>query len=339
MDESLRTLELMASEVGATVLVLREIVLAGPLRASPSRSMSSSNPSPGDRWMAYRPDLGHRKKGVGKGRRAKRRDVFFNSGKGESSIEKRVIFDHADMEGTDSDDSPSPRRQSSHTTDEDVERPDEDVPPFHLDLEDVAKPESPSPVRKRKWVRKIKSPPRVSDAELAERERKAEKKQIRQEMRREERRLDLLRGDGTSSLGVPTPTPSHAPIPQSSLRLATPASSPDESFLDDLSHLPLDSLSLSFADVRNVSSSPSSSTDTEVALGEEMICVEALVVRKVQHKWGDLGEWGFGGGEDACGCGGGEEEVVGRGGDEVEVEVEGDKEDSWGLGSEEEGAG
>jgi hypothetical protein len=149
----------------------------------------------------------------------------------------------------------------------------------------------------------------------------------------------------------------HQPTRPSSLRLASPAPStstirpsPDdldqEGSLWGLSQTPLDSLSLSFADVQiqNVSplsSSPLGSTRTEMEFalppestanvgplptsgedgvihvarpltGKEMVCVEALVVRKVQH----------GHGADGDGVGSEEEEECGWGGED----------DVWGLG-------
>jgi hypothetical protein len=101
---------------------------------------------------------------------------------------------------------------------------------------------------------------------------------------------------------------------------------PDDQFIDALS-LPLDSLSLSFADVTTVDDAHTAGAQTVVGSPddrrvhmheEETICVEALVVRK-QDDWGygpteDDG-WGFGGDDDGWGFGG-DDDGWGFGGDE-----------------------
>ncbi len=316
MDASLRTLELMASEVGATVLVLKEIVLIGST-LSPGTSLSSSavslssasSPSLGNAWKISRPDLSKGNPRPTKLRRSRRRDLWTSEGRGESSKEKQVIFDHAELEARDTDSDDSSRRRSSASA------TDEDVPPFHLDLEESAPPSPAGPGAPWRWQPRPTVLPRFSEAELADREKKAEMKRLKSAARREERRLDLLRGDGKSPVFLPeniSPAPipviQHQPARPSSLRLATPAS-PDDGFLNDLPHFPLDSLSLSFADVRTVTSdhAPSLSTSAETVYaipmsGEDMICVEALVVRKAGY--GEEEGWGFGGQEDGWGFGG-----------------------------------
>lgn len=231
-----------------------------------------------------------------------------------------MIFDPADLEAaeaeTDSDDS-SHRRSSSAT--------DEDIPPFHLDLEESLFPAPTLPASSNGWQRRPKAPPGMSDAEVAEREKKAELKRIKSVARREQRRLDLLRGDGKSPTPLTTNEASsrvlvlpHQPARPSSLRLAAP-DSPEAGFINNLLHLPLDSLSLSFAEVHTVTSeetpSLSTSADTVYAMpmtGEDMICVEALVVRKGGFGGEDEG-WGFGGDEDGWGFGADELEEVGYG--------------------------
>ena len=200
--------------------------------------------------------------------------------------------------------------------------------------------------------RKVKQPT-PSKLSQAEQKSKTSAKARKAMERREARRMDLLRGDGmtpspfdiASEQGGMSIVP-HAPARPSSLRLATPApditastistsltdkgnkitlesSAPeeeaegDDSFLQNLLSLPLDSLSLSFADVRTITpSSPSLSassissteyaptqheTEGYVEKGDERICVEALVVRKVAV---DEDEWGWGGDDDAWGLSG-----------------------------------
>ena len=330
MDASLRTLELMASEVGATVLVLKEIVITR-LIATPGTSLYSSavaplsdqSPVASADWTVARPDLNHGKPRELKGRRLRRKDswmTWMTEGRDDSGKEKQVIFGQSDLEAGETDSDDSTDRQLRSST-------DEDVPPFHLDLEDAVSPLPfpPSPVlssstkkvSSSRWQRRPKRSSQVNDAEIAERERKAKIKRIKSATRREERRLDLLRGDGKSpacppdfvdQATGPIPVQAHQPSRPSSLRLATPASS-DGEFPHDLLLVPLDSLSLSFADVRTVSaedaSSTSTSADTVYAIptdGEDMICVEALVVRKAGFE-GEDGSWGFGGEEDGWGFG------------------------------------
>jgi len=443
MDASLHTLELMASEVGATVLVLKEIVLADPVYPSSSftsaESWTARDDSPAG-WVVPRPkarilnslasnalaskqsssvgskqsgrpsatakaydgsiaSLGEeagidgedpkarkkRLKKIKKKRSWKRRERRTAWANGEFDMfgeptnkEKQIVFDTAslDLSSDDStdDDCAEGRRGWKQDANGSVRSAmelaeDEDVPPFHLDLEDdvtatsMCKPggrlSSPSTTFASTSQHQYDRRPSESDPILLEsqrRQRSASSAKVRKSMeRREARRLDLLRGDGMSpsSLEVSQDTgaaavPLHAPARPSSLRLATPApeypsgsmlteharnermvgndsntmtggteeAEEDGSFLQDLLALPLDSLSLSFADVRTITpSSPSlsaSSSSTEYApttkeeedyveTGRERICVEALVVRKVAH---EEEEWGWGGDDDAWGLSG-----------------------------------
>lgn len=431
MDASLRTLELMASEVGATVIVLKEIVLTGSAsnlpRSSPSPALSASavsvsssavsvssghSPTTGG-WLVRRPDLdehGFPRKGTRgvinadgervTSRRDKAREKWLANGGEEAIKEKQVIFTATDL-GVDQvgdesprlgpvpEPSPRRRRESSKSS-----ATDEDIPPFHLDLDLDETSPSPTTSETPDWQRAKRSgqSSRASHSQddIAEQSKKARAKAAKSVAKREQRRLDLLRGDGTSPVWVEMseslppmswspPSPQHAPVlprmsPRpsssstpirphtyripvlphqparpSSLRLASPAESPDDSFLNELLHLPLDNLSLSFADVQTVTDpasalstpndvTPSSpSTDTEYAHplrdidddavevllpgevgrmgggsryvapppGEEMICVEALVVRKVmEEQWcGEDDGWGLGGDDDGWGFG------------------------------------
>ncbi|WVQ75751.1 hypothetical protein IAR50_005382 [Cryptococcus sp. DSM 104548] len=321
MDSSLRTLELMASEVGATVIILKEIVLSAASISSRSTTNieSISLPPPSGlpaEWIARRPDLdehGQPRKGNKdydqgpKGRRAKKEEKQLRHDRKKERLKEK---------GSGSSDTDS----------------------SFFDMDDLSPRSSPprprpAPVEKKGPNKPL---PEVSD-----------KKRRRSAARQEKRRLDLLRGDGTNLLfsddssKVVLP---HQPARPSSLRLATPADVPEDSFGDDLLHIPLDSLSLSFADVRTVASplpSPSASFPRELSplsdaseaetvlplddpalasstivpppTGEELICVEALVVRKVQHGHGgeaeedgegdDSEEWGYGGEEDVWGFG------------------------------------
>jgi hypothetical protein len=397
MDASLKTLELMASELGATVMILREIVLSGapstgtikgsPVSEASSSAMSTSSarwPEINPVWPVKRPDLddlGRPKKGT--------RALYGNETKvtKKSSREigdilpqytaKQVIFNVDASNGSDGDSdnsvsSPTNPVKTIHTPGS-----DDDIPPFELDLDD--REQSPvCPVLPtstgRSWRRHKKKPQGqapVSEHKQAD-PKKENAKRAKLARKREERRLDLLRGDGMSTTWldlqshtndadqINPPTHSltsqllakipHQPARPSSLRLASPAPStatirpsPAEDLDEDgslwgLSQTPLDSLSLSFADVQIQDLSPLASptevgSETAIPLpsssrvgddckdftrplkftGKEMVCVEALVVRKVQH----------GHGADADGDGhGSEEEECGWGGDD----------DVWGLG-------
>lgn len=264
MDASLATLERMASEVGATVLVLKEIVLA----AQPRRPDLDENGKPrrGTKSIASSgPEMRSRRE-----RLRIRREAEANAAAAGETLPpdhsqggKRIIFDDSDY------DSGADSRDSHDET-------------FTLDME------SPPPA----------SPRQDEDAAV-----RAEAKRRKSAARREARRLDLLRGDGTSPIAeIISHAPSspawnlHQPVKPSSLRLARGAADEglDDAFVDTLS-LPLDSLSLSFADVRGPEGD-----------GEELICVEALVVCKRQEwedEWGGEEDgWGFGG-EDVWGLG------------------------------------
>lgn len=383
MDASLRTLELMASEVGGTVMILREVVLSAhsPIRDSPicsdvsssAISLSSSAYSTqegGDmyRWPVKRPDLdgnGLPRRGskslngvaapssTGKLGKKPSRDYVASQ---QIRAGKQFIFDPQDLKDADTDEDESPisaavgeasRRCRSNT--------DEDVPPFHLDLEDAVLGSGDSVAsgtsRLNDGLREMRTtfttPPKTKI-------RHSSTKRLKMAKKREARRMDLLRGDGTNPLWTDLQTTNEAgeaiaptsispsavltkvpnqPTRPSSLRLASPAvesnarhradaNNDDEESLWSLSQLPLDSLSLSFANVQieNISPPSSPSSETEYAMplyddpsewhsangprplsGEEMICVEALVVRKVQHGHGADGD---GTDEEVCGWGG-----------------------------------
>ena len=355
MDASLRTLEAMASELGATVMILREIVLSGatntsngsPVISDLSSSFVSTSSAKSDTdsaWPVKRPDLdefGRPKKGTRalsnneeKPKIVKRisKDVL------PQYKARQVIFDLTEnVDDGHSDTSvPSPVRVDKETN----HGFDDDIPPFELDLEDSV----PPPARRRK--KKIVSEQMQVDP------KKFDAKRAKLAKRREERRMDLLRGDGMSPTWLdaqPTSTPTpihpdltsqslakipHQPARPSSLRLASPApststirpSADDDGSLWGLSETPLDSLSLSFADVQIQDISPPTSPTIDQAglglqwhatpttvrpiTGKEMVCVEALVVRKVQHGHGADGEDGSE--EEECGWGG-QDDVWGLG--------------------------
>lgn len=388
MDASLRTLELMASEVGATVMILREIVLSAhpPLDmnyespgcsdiSSSAISLSSSTYSSHDggdayRWPVKRPDLdqnGQPRKGSKSlgtslgpdsgGKLVKKTSKDYAKGQ-QVRVGKQVIFDPQDMEDGETDDeqdsmvSESAARRGQRSP----SNTDDDIPPFHLDLDE---PTHGSPLHQASdsWHHVHKSlKTGTTFTTPTSSSRKSEAKRLQSAKKREARRMDLLRGDGTSplwtdlhtsvpmekdvaaSLTHPPPPPisarlPHQPARPSSLRLASPAPesssiSPDDRDNEDdaalwsLSHIPLDSLSLSFANVQieDISPPSSPSSETEYAMplhddhpgiyspnntrppsGEEMICVEALVVRKVQHGHGADGD---GTDEEECAWGG-----------------------------------
>jgi hypothetical protein len=410
MDASLRTLELMASEVGATVLVLKEIVLAksvldlariDSVASTGSASWSSRDDSPAGwvvprrtSWAAPGPKerdglIATDRSGLDEGadvprsknkkvkkkkswKRRERRGLWPNDNAGQEgsvSKERQIVFDlptgsEGELSADDEDiievsEERRARRldRPSHTTKpvataQDGTRSDDDVPPFHLDLEDAPNT-TPAGDRWTSRRAKVKArgqtrnpnpnqlPPHESACKLNAKARKAME-------RREARRLSLLRGDGM------TPSPfdllddavedsaagisPHAPSRPSSLRLVPPApithppaeikndqmeEEEESAVIQDLLSLPLDSLSLSFADVRTVAASPplspTSSSSTEYAptmytrnteddedgtdgldSGDERICVEALVVRKVLHEE-DEEAWGWGGDDDGWG--------------------------------------
>lgn len=241
MDASLATLERMAAELGATVLVLKEIVLDDSASSASSTSDASGTSASGSTggW-AHRPDLDE----LGRPRR------------GTKTL--------ADLD----DAAAAPAAGASSA----------DIPPFSLD-----------------------DAHRTSPVSI---EGKAAAKRRKAAQRREARRLDLLRGDGTASASPSVSeglgsgvsggaSPASASRPGSGLASAASADghghgsgTPDEAFIDGLA-IPLDTLSLSFADMADADERPGH---------EERICVEALVVRKsaVDEYYGEEDSWGFG---------------------------------------------
>lgn len=345
----MRTLEQMAADIGGTVMILREVVLYGSvsnlpspapaLSSSVSSAASLSDNGPPELWTIRRPDLddkGQPRRGshAVKGeqvvtRRARVRAKWEAGPSDYIRGDRKLIFGAEDLAQAEADitsDDASPEHSHRETS----AFTDEDIPPFHLDLEDAPVPDVP---QAQKAPPKVKTkPPRPPPQSKKARE-KAEKSAAR----REQRRLDLFKGDGTnpdwalmaeaaiSDARAHLPTIPAAAIrtetqPHSSLRLASTAGSPEEDmFLAELLRLPLDNLSLSFAEVSTVAepgtcqsstslaSSPSARTelarspvpeDDPAAQpaapgrlgpgtryvppppGEELICVEALVIRK-----------------------------------------------------------
>jgi len=381
MDASLKTLEAMASELGATVMILREIVLSGAptqsttdgsvlsdLSSSITSASSAQSPDLESIWPVKRPDLddfGRPKKGTralsstvdGEKPIITKRPSKDNSTILPQYTARQVLFNlSADEAESDTSTTSSPGASQSKTT---APAFDDDIPPFELDLDETV----PAP-HGRSWRRQKKKPV-VEQMQIDP--KKFDAKRAKLAKRREERRLDLLRGDGMSTTwldmqsephaetttAIPAPKLTsqllaklpHQPARPSSLRLASPAPStstirpshdPAEGLDDDgslwgLSQTPLDSLSLSFADVQVQDISPVSSpgeneeTNHQRGLGlttapsgiirpltgKEMVCVEALVVRKVQHGHGADGD-GDGSEEEECGWGG-DDDVWGLG--------------------------
>ncbi|WWC95610.1 hypothetical protein V866_002475 [Kwoniella sp. B9012] len=368
MDASLRTLELMASEVGATVIILKEIVLHSS-RKSHLISQKPSLPSITNVESNELAKVKQSKWKKGAGSRRRQRYMPKEPGTYGGTTPKKLIFDPADIAGSsDTSDEEEITRPDVPSSDDDTSSPffeqdkaDESITTNKLSAPTASQPYGPPSITK-----DHSSSPRGKPSPSPPsrpRSRKDEKKRRKSAAKSEARRLDLLRGDGTNPMWkemhfdgqftdtttmVPDDTPCsetilppttdgnpasspHFTIPYqparpSSLRLTTPIQQESEPFLDDLLHLPLDSLSLSFADVRELSEpdSPISCTETETHTpldelhiddesqqGEEMICVEALVVRKLQHD--EDGEddqedeeeiWGYGGEEDVWGFGG-----------------------------------
>ncbi|WWC73898.1 uncharacterized protein I206_107870 [Kwoniella pini CBS 10737] len=347
MDASLRTLELMASEVGATVIILKEIVLHPKATILP-KSVNLNGAKP----ICKNDD----KKKV-QGRRRKSytpRDPGMYGG----TRPKKMIFDPLDL-STPSD---SEEEFDDNGYIEDKENrldPDDTffcIEPDHEERDGINTTNDNSQYSS---GFNSSSPGRDQNRRSSYTSKKADNKRRKSAVRSEARRLDLLRGDGTNpmwnemtdishsnkAVELSQFTSPHQPIRPSSLRLATPSTSTDKSFLDDLLHIPLDNLSLSFADVRSIPEDPemhsplSTSAETfvstldklvddqgltenksttaedspEQAQIEEMICVEALVVRKLQHDEDGAGtgedddeeeeEWGYGGEEDVWGFG------------------------------------
>jgi hypothetical protein len=342
MDASLRTLERMASEVGATVIVLKEIVLAPTAQDdyahSSSSSLGSLSSTSASTWWSRRPDLdehGKPRKGTrslggvlpevktkkerlaAAREKAAAQEMMTMMGDFDSNANSTRAADRNAPADRNAAADRNPRQLYTPSPNSSLTASSDDEPtPFHLDMDEKR--------------------------DLAIAASRAEAKRRKSATRREQRRLDLLRGDGTSPMpytnGNHSSSPvaefiTHAPnntavfgrIPHqparpSSLRLArthsgmaatAPAATatPDDTFIDGLS-LPLDSLSLSFADVM-VDDAPTAACSPEKSTAfapEETICVEALVVRKPQgDEWGyDGSGWEFGGEDDGWGFGGDE---------------------------------
>ncbi|WVQ66260.1 uncharacterized protein L199_004439 [Kwoniella botswanensis] len=369
MDASLRTLELMASEIGATVIILKEIVLHSSRKSHPiPQKPSLPSIANVESNEVAKIKQSKWKKGVG----SRRRQKYMPKEPGiyGGTTPKKLIFDPADIAGSsDTSDEEEINRPDVPSSDDDTsfplffeqDKPDQSITAIKLSTPTVSQTcYPPSTTKDHPSSPRGKTSPSPPSRP---RSRKDEKKRRKSAAKSEARRLDLLRGDGTNPMwkemhsdgqfsnatdmvrndtpcsettlpatknGNPASSP-HFTIPYqparpSSLRLTSPIQQESEPFLDDLLHLPLDSLSLSFADVRELSEpdSPISCTETETHTpidqlhidndsqqGEEMICVEALVVRKLQHD--EDGEddqddeeeiWGYGGEEDVWGFGG-----------------------------------
>ena len=243
MDASLRTLELMASEVGATVIVLKEIILAGSGKTRPllgerkstdslkaassprilaenGRTSSEELHMQGDSTKPITKKLKLKSKGSKSGKDPKNRDHQ----EGYLGQSKQVIFDPMDLlageEGWSSEDdldedgssSPSHTRSASIENDDyGVKRRISNDGLFTLDLD------IPSP---REGIlfdvgdQDRNSPPfsnptsdpawyQMSDAERLDRIQKYQMKGQKAAEKREARRLDLLKGDGRGPVWVP----------------------------------------------------------------------------------------------------------------------------------------
>lgn len=402
MDASLATLERMASEVGATVLVLKEIVLTAPPDARRPDLDENGRPRKGTRGLGEAAaDTRSRRERL-RARREAEAEAGEGGGDGDGEASpprlgaRAIIFDPRDAASDSDDDDAVPVPSSSRAEDDDDAH-------FHLDLDTPPRPASATSATSASTPTSTTSRSRAQTpaqaAASAEAAARAEAKRHKSAARREARRLDLLRGDGT---GLPFADRSRSPVAEfighapathtiahmlpphasgtsaaqyaqsvlphrparpSSLRLERKPASEGDDFVDGLG-LPLDSLSLSFADVHSAATSPgaagsggraggdmslssmgtesggrvgesepgggtgASTTPSVVAQthalapidpaslllappGEELICVEALVVRKHGDEWGYGGEedgWGFGAGEDdGWGLGGGDE--------------------------------
>lgn len=389
----------MAAEVGATVLILREIVLLAdpkinkfhlPRKISKTQVLLDDKPKE-DGKVGYR------------SRRERGREVWTDEDGyvGNVQRQKQVIFDPEDMEGSTDDDEDGDGvgsmagRTRTNSTATPISTEDEDIPPFHLDLEQEQEPEDPHILAtsiKHRWKRHTRTStldraPQVKVLSMTEEEQrfrlmKDEAKRLKSAKKREDRRLDLLRGDGRSPIPIPLPAPptsnGNGSAIRSSLRLTNPYPiMEDEAFPLDLLTTPLDNLSLSFASVQTITRplddtppSPCSSSDrlgygadidnlnAEVDLGVdgakgekiELICVEALVVRKGPHGVGralskvededeeeveddeeeegeEEEEWEYGGEEDGWGFGNLGDPLEG-----LRITGEGGGDDAWGFG-------
>jgi hypothetical protein len=304
MDASLRTLELMASELGATVMILQEIVIVSPSQRTDL--YADGLPKRGTKAIVGEDVMEHVV--LPRIKTHKKPKAFTSSDltKPRVRIDKDAKYQEKML-----------RRKAI------AEAKAEEHSPFILEigegLEDTLpieygwathkqrKATPPSPV--------LQGPGKV---------KRNDARRQRAQARRERRHADLLAGDGCTAnpddswLGSNGPddestaqttdaltsanlhalTHSRAgfhslslgqadPTRASSLRLlVSPVGSPP---LDDLSAAPLDSVSLSFADVRTVTGDDAKSeSDGDSVIrplaGEEMICVEALVIRKGQQE-------------------------------------------------------
>ena len=203
MDSSLRTLELMASEVGATVLVLKEIVLSHP-RLSTSSSISSLSSISGDLklplstigtkqpnwdWVIRRPDLIEPSEYKKARRKASNQSLNLQHSRSRSwgqkeaddhNAERRIVFSNDDM-----------RALSSDEDDDDLIEESEPRPATTATASMTGRSLSST-------VHSFGSDADVpvSAAALARADIKARKASAR----REARRMDLLNGDGMSGL-------------------------------------------------------------------------------------------------------------------------------------------
>ena len=324
MDASLLTLEHMASEVGGTVLVLKEIVLEARHRNIPSSKCARSGPDAKDADNAGMSGEGRSSWGRGgKKYRSKRRDLrrsaWFDQkmrenerGEAESHSPK-TLREYGDytLDLTKSAESNDASRLYPSTT----SPPSGGGTPFQLELEGPNSTVIPvvSPPGSR-WRSKRPSARRETPEQRTEREAKSEEKLRKRAAKREERRMSLLRGDGLgvgvestlvqstsshcsdtassigasesssqqdlqdiqdvthqlSSLRLPPPLARSAHDPriedglsstQHERRGIDADSEPD--FFGELLHTPLDSLSLSFADVRTIRATDSGGSDSE----------------------------------------------------------------------------
>jgi hypothetical protein len=325
MDASLLTLEHMASEVGGTVLVLKEIVLEARHRNIPSSKCARSGLDAKDADNAGMSGEGSVSWGRGgKKYRSKRRDLrrsaWFDQkmreierGEAESHSPQTLREEYGDhtLDLTESAESNNASRLYPSTA---SPAPSGEGTPFHLELEPGPNSTALTPVVSppgSRWRSKRPSARRETPEQRAEREAKSEEKLRKRAEKREERRMSLLRGDGhgvestlvqstslhsssTASSGA-SESSSQQDFPDiqdvthqlSSLRLPPPLvhsahdpriedglsstqhertgidadSEPD--FFGELLHTPLDSLSLSFADVRTIRAADSAGSDSE----------------------------------------------------------------------------
>lgn len=329
MDASLLTLEHMASEVGGTVLVLKEIVLEARHRNIPLSKCARSGLDAKDADNAAMLGEGTSSWGRGgKKYRSKRRDLrrsaWFDqkmreNARGEAgSHSPQTLREEYGDYALDLTESAEPNDASRLYPSTTSSEPSGEGTPFQLELE-------PGP---NSTVIPVVSPPgsrwrskrpsrRETPEQRAEREAKSEEKLRKRAEKREERRMSLLRGDGhgvgvepttlqstslhsssTVSISGASESSSQQDLQDiqdvthrlSSLRLPPPLAhsahdtriieeglsstqhdrrtgidaDSDPDFFGELLHTPLDSLSLSFADVRTVrAATDSAGSDSE----------------------------------------------------------------------------